>query len=347
VFERFTERARQVVVLAQEEARGLRHSYIGTEHILLGLLREGEGLAARVLENLDVTVELVRGQVVQIVSPGEEVTSGQIPFTPRAKKVLELSLREALSLGHNYIDTEHVLLALVRENEGVAARILLDFGAVPETIRREVLRFVSSPSGPLPVGQAVGRRAPHPLRPPLDWERAGVLWRPDRVLRGTVREFERFASRILEEQLGVRVSRVRPRPMLRASVRGPSGAGPPSRAHTVMIHPPAAPQLTPGLVWQNATLLWRPEGLELRVPLRLNEGAMAAFASDAVWQTAPLSALRRELWNGWLALASPSLLNDVDPDELRRSLDGVATRALDASNTEHGRVQDFLRRLRG
>jgi hypothetical protein len=340
VFERFTEQARQVVVLAQEEARGLRHSYIGTEHILLGLLREGQGLAARVLENLDVTVERARSRVVEIVSAGEEVTSGQIPFTPRAKKVLELSLREALSLGHNYIDTEHVLLALVRENEGVAARILLDFGADPETIRREVLRFVSGPRGPLPV-------VSHPLRPPLDWERAGVLWRPDRVLRGTVREFERFASRVLEEQLGIRVSRVRPRPMLRATVRGPSGASPPSRAHTVMIQPPAAPQPRRGLIWQNATLLWRPEGLELRVPLRLTEGAMAAFASDDVWQTGPLSALRRELWNGWLALASPSLLNDVDPDELRRSLDAAATRALDASNTEHGRVQDFLRRLRG
>ena len=122
MFERFTERARQVVVLAQEEARTLKHNYIGTEHILLGLLREEEGLAARVLESLDITVERVRAQVVRIVGSGEEVTSGQIPFTPRAKKVLELALREALSLGHNYIGTEHILLGLVRENEGVAAR---------------------------------------------------------------------------------------------------------------------------------------------------------------------------------------------------------------------------------
>src|ERR687889_572717 len=121
MFERFTERARQVVVLAQEEARTLKHNYIGTEHILLGLLREEEGLAARVLESLDITVERVRAQVVRIVGSGEEVTSGQIPFTPRAKKVLELALREALSLGHNYIGTEHILLGLVRENEGVAA----------------------------------------------------------------------------------------------------------------------------------------------------------------------------------------------------------------------------------
>jgi ATP-dependent Clp protease ATP-binding subunit ClpC len=147
VFERFTERARQVVVLAQEEARTLKHNYIGTEHILLGLLREEEGLAARVLESLDITVERVRAQVVRIVGSGEEVTSGQIPFTPRAKKVLELALREALSLGHNYIGTEHILLGLVRENEGVAARILLDFDADSEKIRNEVIRMLSGPGG--------------------------------------------------------------------------------------------------------------------------------------------------------------------------------------------------------
>src|ERR671912_841059 len=147
MFERFTERARQVVVLAQEEARTLKHNYIGTEHILLGLLREEEGLAARVLESLDITTERVRSQVVRIVGSGEEVTAGQIPFTPRAKKVLELALREALSLGHNYIGTEHILLGLVRENEGVAARILLDFDADSEKIRNEVIRMLSGPGG--------------------------------------------------------------------------------------------------------------------------------------------------------------------------------------------------------
>src|ERR1700728_3492124 len=131
----------------QEEARTLKHNYIGTEHILLGLLREEEGLAARVLESLDITVERVRSQVVRIVGSGEEVTSGQIPFTPRAKKVLELALREALSLGHNYIGTEHILLGLVRENEGVAARILLDFDADSEKIRNEVIRMLSGPGG--------------------------------------------------------------------------------------------------------------------------------------------------------------------------------------------------------
>ena len=149
MFERFTERAKQVVVLAQDEARALRHNYIGTEHILLGLLREEEGLAARVLESLDITVEEVRAQVARIIGPGDEpIISGQIPFTPRAKKVLELSLREALSLKHNNIGTEHILLGLVRENEGVAARILLDFDADAEKIRNEIMRVLSGPGEP-------------------------------------------------------------------------------------------------------------------------------------------------------------------------------------------------------
>src|SRR5438046_1840392 len=145
MFERFTERARQVVVLAQEEARTLKHNYIGTEHILLGLLREEEGLAARVLESLDITVERVRSQVVRIVGSGEEVTAGHIPFTPRAKKILELSLREALSLGHNYVGTEHILLGLVRENEGVATRVLLSRDVTADKVRDWVIRSLSGP----------------------------------------------------------------------------------------------------------------------------------------------------------------------------------------------------------
>jgi hypothetical protein len=157
MFERFTERARQVVVLAQDEAMMLRHNYIGTEHILLGLLREEEGLAARVLDSLDITVEEVRAQVARIVGEGDKATPGQIPFTPRAKKVLELALREALSLGHSYIGTEHVLLGLVCENEGVAARILLDFDADAEKIRAEILRVIPPP-GRTPVP---GDPAPH------------------------------------------------------------------------------------------------------------------------------------------------------------------------------------------
>jgi ATP-dependent Clp protease ATP-binding subunit ClpC len=148
VFERFTERARQVIVLAQDEARELKHNYIGTEHILLGLLREEEGLAARVLESLHVTVEEVRAQVERVVGRGDEITTGQIPFTPRAKKVLELALREAMALGHNYIGTEHVLLGVVRENSGVASRILLDFEADAETIRNEIIRMLSGPKRP-------------------------------------------------------------------------------------------------------------------------------------------------------------------------------------------------------
>ena len=158
MFERFTERARQVVVLAQDEARALKHNYIGTEHILLGLLREEEGLAARVLDSLDITVEEVRAQVARIVGQGDEVTTGQIPFTPRAKKVLELALREALSLGHNYIGTEHILLGLVRENEGVAARILLDFDADAEKIRNEIIRMLSGPGRRRPAAR--GGQAP-------------------------------------------------------------------------------------------------------------------------------------------------------------------------------------------
>ena len=149
MFERFTERARQVVVYAQDEARALKHNYIGTEHLLLGLLREEEGPAARVLEGLDVTVEETRAQVVRIIGEGEETPGAQIPFTPNARKVLELSLREALALGHRYIGTEHVLLGLVRVNDGVAARILLDFDADAEKVRNAVLRELGLPGKPV------------------------------------------------------------------------------------------------------------------------------------------------------------------------------------------------------
>jgi ATP-dependent Clp protease ATP-binding subunit ClpA len=151
MFERFTERARHLVVLAQEEARVLQHGYIGTEHLLLGLLREEEGLAARVLDSLGVEIDEVRAQVARVVGRGDEVTNGQIPFTPRAKKVLELALREARSLGHDYIGTEHVLLGLVRENEGVGARVLREFGVDAEKIRKEVVRRLSGPGRGHPV----------------------------------------------------------------------------------------------------------------------------------------------------------------------------------------------------
>jgi len=262
MFERFTSQARGVVLLAQEEARALRHNYVGTEHILLGLLREEQGLAAVVLATLDVTVDAVRAEVVTIVGSGEEVTGGQIPFTPRAKTVLELSLREARSLGHFHIGTEHILLGLVGEDEGVAARILSGFGADAEKIRGEVLRMLSGPAGRMAELAAERDRR----RPPLDWRRARMLWRP--------------------------------------------------------------------------------EGLELRIPLALNEGASAAFAADAIWSTEPLAGLRREIWDGWLALASPSLLEDADPAILRRLLDAAAESAVNDGGGGGARAEDFLRRLR-
>ncbi len=147
MFERFTDRARRVVVLAQEEARLLNHNYIGTEHILLGLLNEGEGIAAKALESLGINLSGVREQVVEIIGQGQQAPTGHIPFTPRAKKVLELSLREALQLGHNYIGTEHILLGLIREGEGVAAQVLQKLGAELQKVRQTVIQLLSGPSG--------------------------------------------------------------------------------------------------------------------------------------------------------------------------------------------------------
>jgi ATP-dependent Clp protease ATP-binding subunit ClpC len=147
MFERFTEKARRVVVLAQEEARLLNHNYIGTEHILLGLLRETEGVAAEALESLGFTLEAVRERVGQKVGRGARRPSGHIPFTPRAKKVLELSLREALQLDHNYIGTEHILLGLIREGEGAAAQIMTDVAGDLGRVRERVEEM-------LPPGQA-------------------------------------------------------------------------------------------------------------------------------------------------------------------------------------------------
>ncbi|GJM39484.1 MAG: ATP-dependent Clp protease ATP-binding subunit ClpC1 [Acidimicrobiales bacterium] len=147
MFERFTDRARRVVVLAQEEARLLNHNYIGTEHILLGLIHEGEGVAAKALESLGISLEAVRNQVEEIIGQGGSSPSGHIPFTPRAKKVLELSLREALQLGHNYIGTEHILLGLIREGEGVAAQVLVKLGADLSRVRQQVIQLLSGYSG--------------------------------------------------------------------------------------------------------------------------------------------------------------------------------------------------------
>ena len=158
LFERFTDRARRVVVLAQEEARLLNHNYIGTEHILLGLIHEGEGVAAKALESLGISLQAVRDQVEEIIGQGGSSPSGHIPFTPRAKKVLELSLREALQLGHNYIGTEHILLGLIREGEGVAAQVLTKLGADLSRVRQQVIQLLSGYSGSGADGPEGGRK---------------------------------------------------------------------------------------------------------------------------------------------------------------------------------------------
>jgi ATP-dependent Clp protease ATP-binding subunit ClpC len=146
VFERFTDRARRVVVLAQDEARMLNHNYIGTEHLLLGLIREGEGVAALALEALGISLEDARRDIEKLIGQGEAIPTGHIPFTPRAKKVLELALREALQLGHNYIGTEHILLGLIREGEGVAAQVLQKLGADLARVREAVVELLPGSS---------------------------------------------------------------------------------------------------------------------------------------------------------------------------------------------------------
>jgi hypothetical protein len=162
MFERFTDRARRVVVLAQEEARFLNHNYIGTEHILLGLIHEGEGVAAQALEQLGVSLEAVRAQVEEVIGRGTDAPTGHIPFTPRAKKVLELSLREALELGHNYIGTEHILLGLLREGQGVGAQVLGELGADLTRVRQVVVQLLAGYAGGMPPEQ----RAAGSSRPP-------------------------------------------------------------------------------------------------------------------------------------------------------------------------------------
>jgi Clp amino terminal domain, pathogenicity island component/UvrB/uvrC motif len=158
MFQRFTDRARRVVALAHEEARMLNHSQIGTEHILLGLIHEGQGVAARTLESLGISMEAARQQVMEIIGQGQQVPSGHIPFTPRAKKVLELSLLEANELGHNYIGTEHILLGLIREGEGVAAQVLVKLGADLDRARQQAVRLLHGRAG----GDLTGEGSPLP-----------------------------------------------------------------------------------------------------------------------------------------------------------------------------------------
>jgi len=197
-FERFTDRARRVVVLAQEEARMLSHNYVGTEHVLLGLIHEGEGVAARALESLGISLEGVRQQVVEIIGQGNQAPSGHIPFTPRAKKVLELTLREALRLGHNYIGTEHILLALIGEGEGVAAQVLVRLGADLNRVRQQVIQLLAG-------AQAnPGERVPPPGLGDYDEKIAAARQQKDAALdagdfdrAGTLRGEER---RLLDER---------------------------------------------------------------------------------------------------------------------------------------------------
>jgi ATP-dependent Clp protease ATP-binding subunit ClpC len=182
MFERFTEQARQVVVLAQDEARGLGHNYIGTEHLLLGLLREEEGIAARVLVSRKLSLEEVRVEVGRIIGPGDVLPERQIPFTPRAKKTLELSLREALSLGHNYIGPEHILLGLAREGGGVAAGIMLQAGASPRVVAEDVLELLGGSAARLAYAESFGEAVPKDVasseaREALDMRTQPLGWR--------------------------------------------------------------------------------------------------------------------------------------------------------------------------
>ena len=147
MFERFTDRARRVIVLAQQEARDLNHNYIGTEHILLGLIQEGEGVAAKALESMGINLEDVRREVIDIIGRGSQPHTGHVPFTPRAKKVLELALREGLQMGHKYIGTEFLLLGLIREGEGVAAQVLIKLGADLPRVRQQVIQLLSGYEG--------------------------------------------------------------------------------------------------------------------------------------------------------------------------------------------------------
>ena len=158
MFERFTDRARRVIVLAQEEARLLNHNYIGTEHILLGLAHEGQGVAAKALESLGIQLQALRSQVEQVIGQGQRAPTGHIPFTPRAKKVLELSLRESQQLGHNYIGTEHLLLGLIREGEGVAAQVLVKLGADLSRVRQQVIQLLSGYAGGKEAAEQAGAR---------------------------------------------------------------------------------------------------------------------------------------------------------------------------------------------
>jgi len=177
MYEQFTDRARRAVVQAQEEAKMLNHNYIGTEHILLGLIHEGDGVAAKALESLGISLDAVRQQVEEIIGRGPQAPSGHIPFTPRAKKVFELALREALQLGHNYIGTEHILLGLIREGDGVAAQVLVKLGGDLNRVRQRVIQLLHGYQGKdvKITGSWLGERARSWLLPDDVYPRIGAL----------------------------------------------------------------------------------------------------------------------------------------------------------------------------
>ncbi|HSI92266.1 MAG TPA: Clp protease N-terminal domain-containing protein [Jiangellaceae bacterium] len=194
VFEKFTDRARRVVVLAQEEARMLNHSHIGTEHILLGVVREGEGVGAKALESQGISLETIRREVEGIIGHGEQAEGGQIPFTTRAKKVLELSLRESLQLGHDYIGTEHLLLGLIREGDGVAAQVLDRLGASEGDVRQQVIRLLAD------EGAAESTEVPRGTSPEQETSREGeVRGEVIDLLREIIERLERIEQRLADD----------------------------------------------------------------------------------------------------------------------------------------------------
>ncbi|MBO0776603.1 MAG: hypothetical protein J2P34_09825 [Actinobacteria bacterium] len=215
MFERFTDRARRCVVLAQEEARELSHNYIGTEHLLLALIRDDEGVAGRVLANQGIRLDAARQQVTEIIGTGQQEHSGHIPFTPRAKKVLELSLREALQLGHDYIGTEHILLGVIREGQGVAIGMLTKLGAPPAQVREQVIRLVGAgavdPGSPHASGAGSGRMS--------------MGWTARPHLEMINRRLEEILTRLaaIERHLGI----APPAPGEQPGTGGPTGTQPP------------------------------------------------------------------------------------------------------------------------
>jgi ATP-dependent Clp protease ATP-binding subunit ClpC len=232
MFERFTDRARRVVVLAQEEARLLNHGYIGTEHLLLGLIHEGGSAAGPALEALGVTLDDARAQVVSIVPRGQELPSGHIPFTPRAKKILELSLREALDLGHSYIGPEHILLGIVREGQGVANQVLVNLGADGPRVRAEVIRFIQQGEAET---EAEAEAEENVVRLPPDVRLVGSPAQLARVMRRLDRIDGRLAA--IERHLGIAA---------RQAAAGPGAPGEPGPAAQSGPAPEPGPPEDPG-----------------------------------------------------------------------------------------------------